>query len=176
MTASTQIREAKADDMMAVAEIYAHHVLTGVATFEVDPPSVQEMTDRWQSISSTGLPYLVARQQTKIVGFAYAAPYRTRHAYRCTVEDSIYLDPNHFRQGIGRKLLAPIIEKCEQQGYRQMIAVVGGTRNTGSIGLHTSLGFRELGTLQSVGFKLDQWVDTVFLQRGLGAGNTSPPD
>ncbi|TDQ84459.1 phosphinothricin acetyltransferase [Dongia mobilis] len=174
------LRPALAADLPAIQAIYAHHVLTGSASFEELPPDVAEMTRRWQAIQAAGLPYLVAEDQfgagAGIAGYAYAGPYRPRAAYRFTVEDSIYLAPQAQGRGIGRALLARIIDDATALGLRQMIAVIGDSANQASVGLHRALGFDSVGTFRAVGFKFGRWVDSVLMQRALGAGATTQPD
>jgi phosphinothricin acetyltransferase len=169
------IRDARAADMAAIQAIYAHHVRHGLASFEYDPPDVAEMTARWQSVVSKGLPYRVIEDEGRIAGFAYAAPYRARIAYRFTVEDSVYIAPDASGRGLGKMLLADIVDQATRAGMRQMVAVIGDSANTASIGLHRSLGFREIGVLRSVGFKKSHWLDSVLMQRALGEGDESPP-
>lgn len=170
------IRPAAAPDMARISEIYAHYVLHGLASFETEPPDEQEMTARWKTITGRGLPYIVAEDGGGILGYAYAGPYRTRRAYRFSVENSVYLDPAETGRGLGRTLLEQIIAACTQAGCRQMIAIIGDSGNAASIGLHRSLGFEETGTLRGVGFKAGRWVDTVIMQRVLGDGEGSPPE
>jgi L-amino acid N-acyltransferase YncA len=168
------VRDARESDLAAVAAIYAHHVMHGLATFEEVPPSADELRARRASIISTGLPYLVAEADSGIVGYAYAARYRDRPAYRYTVEDSVYVADGLGGRGIGRALLASLIARCEAGPWRQMVAIIGDSGNAGSIALHRSLGFRQAGTLRSAGFKLGRWVDSVLMQRALGAGDSTP--
>jgi len=163
-------------DVPAIAAIYAHHVRTGLASFEIVPPTTEEIARRRLEVLKRGLPFLVAEVARTVVGYAYASPYRPRPAYRSTVEDSIYIHPDHARKGIGRLLLQELIALCEAQGYRQMVAVIGDSGNAPSIGLHQSFGFEHAGTLRSVGFKFNRWVDTVLMQRRLGAGDTTSPE
>lgn len=170
------IRDAAARDMAAVAEIYRGHVLGGLASFETEPPSAGEMDLRRQGIQQSGLPYHVAELDGAIAGYAYAARYRTRAAYRYTVEDSIYVSPDWSGRGIGRALLSALIERCAALGYRQMLAVIGDSANDASIRLHERAGFRKAGLLSSVGFKHGRWVDAVLMQRSLGAGDSDLPD
>ncbi len=162
-----RVRDAATADMAAVQAIYAYHVLHGSASFEETPPSVDDMVGRRDAVLKAGLPYLVAELQGHVVGYAYATPYRPRPAYRHTIEDSIYVEHGLNRLGIGRALLVELIQRCEQGPWRQMLAVVGNSENTGSLALHERLGFRIVGTLKSVGFKFGQWVDTVLMQREL---------
>ncbi|MGE0260849.1 MAG: N-acetyltransferase family protein, partial [Alphaproteobacteria bacterium] len=120
--------------------------------------------------------YLVAeRGGGRVVGYCYAAPFRTRSAYRFTLEDSIYLDPAEIGRGIGRKLLQPLIEQCAERGYRQMVAVIGGSETVASIRLHRALGFAPIGVLPAIGFKFGRWIDTVLMQRALGLGGDTFP-
>ena len=175
------IRPCEDRDVAAVQAIYAHHVTHGLASFEIEPPSREEMARRRLAIAEAGLPYLVAEERDgdggdpAVAGYAYAGLFRPRPAYRNTVENSVYVRADRARQGIGRMLLEALIAECEAQGYRQMIAVIGDSGNSGSIGLHESLGFRMVGTLQSVGFKFGRWVDVVQMQRELGTGDRAPP-
>jgi L-amino acid N-acyltransferase YncA len=170
------IRPATAGDMAAVATIYAHHVRHGLATFEEVPPTADELAARLAAVSGQGLPYLVAELEGKVVGYSYATPYRARPAYRHTVEDSVYVEGGLGGRGIGRALLAELIRRCEAGPWRQMVAIIGDRANAASIALHASQGFRPVGTLEAVGFKLGRWVDTVLMQRALGAGSrTLPP-
>ncbi len=161
------VRPALAADLDAVTAIYREHVLHGSASFEITPPDVAEISRRHGAIVAEGLPYLVAELEGGIAGYAYAGPYRPRPAYRFTVEDSVYLGPGMQGRGIGRALLAALIEACRRAGRRQMIAVIGDSANVASIGLHTALGFRHVGTLTDVGFKHDRWLDSVIMQRSL---------
>jgi phosphinothricin acetyltransferase len=165
------IRSATDADVPAIAEIYAHYVRTALATFELDPPTSKEMAERRAAIIVQGLPYLAAELDGMLVGYAYVSPYRSRPAYRFSVEDSIYVHPEHPRKGIGRKLLAELIAHTERCGRRQMIAVIGDTGNAASVGLHAQFGFRHAGVLRSVGFKFGRWVDTVLMQRELEAAS-----
>jgi L-amino acid N-acyltransferase YncA len=173
--ASFAIRNAKPADMASVQKIYAHHVLYGLATFEEVPPSVEDMQGRRAAVLELGLPYLVAERAGEILGYSYATFYRPRPAYRHTVEDSVYLADGLGGQGIGAALLGELIGRCEAGPWRQMLAVIGDSANAGSIGLHRKLGFEHAGTLRAVGFKLGRWVDTVLMQRALGAGERAPP-
>lgn len=171
----TVIRDAGEPDFAAIQAIYGHHVLHGFGSFEQTPPDSAEMIGRWRAVRAAGLPYLVAETDGEVAGFAYAAPYRPRPAYRFSVEDSVYVAPGRQRHGLGRRLLAPLIARCKALGYRQMVAVIGDRQNDGSIGLHAALGFREIGCLHAIGFKHGRWVDVVLMQRVLGPGDASPP-
>jgi phosphinothricin acetyltransferase len=149
-------------------------VLHGAASFEEIPPPVDELAARRASVLCHGTPYLVADYDGVVVGYAYAAPYRTRPAYRYTVEDSVYVADGLHRRGIGRALLGALIARCEAGPWRQMVAVIGDSGNRPSISLHEQLGFRHVGTLRNVGWKLNRWTDSVLMQRQLGAGATEP--
>ncbi len=153
--------------MVAVTAIYAHHVLTGYASFEEVPPDVAEMTTRWRTFTEKGLPYIVAEKDGHVLGYSYAGPYRTRSAYRHTVENSVYVDKDAAGQGIGRALLTELIRLCEAGPWHEMIAIIGDSANTASIGLHKALGFRMVGTFEKVGFKHGRWVDSVLMQIAL---------
>jgi phosphinothricin acetyltransferase len=169
------IRPADLSDLPALAAIYAEAVLTGTASFEIDPPGEDEMAARFAALAAGGHPSFVAETGDRIVGYAYAGPYRTRPGYRNTVEDSIYLMPEAQRRGIGSALLLRLIAESEQRGFRQMVAVIGDSANLGSIRLHRKHGFRDGGTLTSVGFKHGRWLDSVFMQRTLGPGDSALP-
>lgn len=173
------VRPSRDDDVGAIAAIYAHHVQNGVASFEEVPPPAEEIARRRRDILDRGLPYLVAEQSGdssgKIVGYCYAGPFRPRAGYRFTLEDSIYIDPDEIGRGIGRLLLAPLLERCAELGYRQMVAVIGGRETVASIRLHAALGFTHVGVLDAVGFKFGRWIDIVMMQRALGPGASAPP-
>jgi L-amino acid N-acyltransferase YncA len=158
------IRSATADDVEQIAAIYSHYVLNSTATFEIDPPEIDEMERRRLAIVQQGLPYLVAANEDRVLAYAYAGPYRPRPAYLYTVEDSIYVDSAEIGRGLGKLLLPALIQACKEAGRRQMIAVIGDTVNPASIRLHERFGFRHAGVLRSVGFKFDQWLDTVLMQ------------
>lgn len=172
----TAIRPSRDDDMGVLTEIYRHHVLHGTASFETEAPDLAEMARRRAELVGRGMPHLVLEQAGAIRGYAYAGPYRPRAAYRDTVENSVYLAPDAIGLGFGRLLLEALIAACTELGLRQMVAVVGDSDNLPSIRLHERLGFRRVGTLQAVGFKHGRWLDTVLLQRALGAGDTTLPN
>nr|WP_298685069.1 GNAT family N-acetyltransferase [uncultured Dongia sp.] len=174
---SFTIRPAVEADLAVLQRIYAHHVLTGLASFEETPPDLSEMIRRWRAIAEAGLPYVVAEAAGggEIAGYAYAGPYRPRSAYRFSVEDSIYLDPKFQGRGLGRILLQRLIDDATGLGKRQMIAVIGDSANQASIGVHRALGFEMTGTFKAIGLKFGRWVDTVLMQRELGPGASSTP-
>ena len=169
-----RIHPCEGSDMPAVTAIYGHFVRHGWASFEEAAPSLNEMTQRWSRVLADGMPYLVATIDGVVVGYAYATIYRGRSAYLYTVEDSIYVHHEHGKRGVGSALLAALIEQCEANGRRQMIAVISDTEG-GSIPLHTRFGFRPAGELKSVGFKFGRWIDTLRMQRALGPGDSSLP-
>lgn len=170
------VRDAAPGDLPAIQALYAHHVLQGLASFEEVPPPVEELRARHAAVRAAGLPYLVAETGGGVVGYAYASPYRTRSAYRHTVEDSVYVAPGMAGRGIGAALLGALIARCEAGPWRQMLAVVGqGDGNAGSIALHERMGFERIGVLRAVGFKQGRWLDTVLMQRALGAGDGTLP-
>ncbi len=169
------IRDAADGDMPQIQAIYAWHVLNGLASFEEVPPGVAELLARRANMLALGLPYLVAVEDGDVAGFAYAAPYRARSAYRYTVEDSVYVREGCAGRGLGARLLAALIERCEAGPWRQMVAVIGDSGNAASIALHAKLGFRDAGKLAAVGFKFGRWVDSVLMQRALGRGSAAPP-
>ncbi|MBP8294667.1 MAG: N-acetyltransferase [Burkholderiales bacterium] len=169
------VRRATHDDILAVTAIYGYHVTTGLASFELEPPPVGEMLRRYSELTAQGYPYLVAERDGRIVGYAYAGAYRARPAYRFSVENSVYVDPDARRAGIGGTLLRALVAECERMGFRQMVAVIGDSANTASIGLHAACGFAPIGVLPAIGYKFGRWVDSVFMQRPLGEGGATPP-
>lgn len=169
------IRSSQDQDIPAVTAIYAHHVLHGTGTFETEPPSASDMTGRRADVLAKGLPYLVMEDGGQVIGFAYANWFKPRPAYRFSVEDSIYMAPDLHRQGLGRALLAELMARLEAAGIRKAMAVIGDSANAGSIGVHRSLGFTEVGTVKSCGWKFGAWRDIVIMEKTLGAGDTRPP-
>lgn len=169
------IRPAQPRDLVEITRIYDHAVRHGTASFEIDPPDEREMARRYEALRAGGYPYLVAELDGEIIGYAYVGPYRTRPAYRWSVEDSIYVAPTSQRRGIGRALLERLIAEAEIGGFRQMIAVIGDSGNVGSIELHRAAGFRLVGIFDNVGFKFGRWLDSVLMQRPLGPGATALP-
>lgn len=170
------IRPAAAADVAAITAIYGAAVRGGTASFELEAPDEAEMARRWRTITEAGFPYLVATSGSgEVHGYAYVNQYRPRPAYRFSVENSIYVLPRTHRGGIGRKLLGELIRVATAKGYRQMIAVIGDSSQSASIGLHRSLGFTFCGTIHSVGYKHGRWLDSVLMQLSLGAGDTTPP-
>lgn len=161
------VREARADDFVDIQALYAHEVLFGTATFETTPPTVDMLQMRWWESLSLELPYLVALKRGLLIGYAYATAYRARPAYRFTAESSVYVASEHHGQGVGRTLLTRLIGHCRLGQTRQVIAVIGGSDNAGSIALHTSVGFLEAGRLRDVGYKHGRWLDTVIMQHTL---------
>jgi phosphinothricin acetyltransferase len=169
------IRAAQPQDLAVITAIYDHAVRHGTASFELEPPDAGEMTRRYETLRRGGYPYLVAEIDGELLGYAYAGPYRARPAYHWSVEDSIYIAPQSHRRGIGRALIERLIAEADAAGFRQMIAVIGDSANAGSIELHRRAGFRMVGTFDNVGFKFGRWLDSVLMQRPLGAGSTTDP-
>ena len=169
------LREAREYDMAEIKAIYGHYVLNGLASFEIEPPDEAEMSARWQAIVTKKLPFIVADVDGVVGGYAYASSFRHRPAYINTVEDSVYVSPDCLGQGIGKLLLTTLIDRCTELGYRQMIAVIGDSANMPSINLHLKCGFERAGLLQSAGYKLGGWVDSVLMQRALGSGDRQQP-
>ena len=170
------VRDSATADLPAIQRIYAHHVLHGFASFEEVPPDIAELARRRDDILARGLPHLVVERDGTVRAFAYAGPYRLRPAYRYTVEDSVYVAPDAIGQGLGRAALTEVISRATALGMRQMVAVIGDSGNSASIRLHEALGFRRAAVLQSVGFKLGRWVDSVIMQRSLGPGDSTLPN
>jgi phosphinothricin acetyltransferase len=162
-----QMRTARTDDIHAIQSIYAHHVLHGLGTFETEPPDGAEMNARYTQITASGFPYLVAADAGQVIGYAYVNHFRTRAAYRFTVEDSIYVAPFAMGHGVGKALLGELISRSIALGLRQMLAVIGDSANDGSIGVHRACGFEMVGVMKNVGRKFDRWVDVVVMQRAL---------
>jgi phosphinothricin acetyltransferase len=169
------LRAATAGDIPAIAAIYGPAVLTGTASFELEPPDEAEMLRRYRAVVDGGYPYFVAELGGRVVGYAYANAYRTRPAYRFSVEDSIYIAPDAQGQGVGRALLAALIDTCTAQGFRLMLAVIGDSMQFASIQLHRRAGFTFCGTIHSVGYKFDRWLDSVIMQLPLGDGDRTAP-
>jgi L-amino acid N-acyltransferase YncA len=169
------VRSARASDIPAITAIYAASVQTGTASFELEPPDEAEMRKRFEAIAGAGYPYLVAELAGRVVGYAYANAYRTRPAYRFTVEDSIYLAADMQGKGIGRALLDALVGACTERGYRLMLAVIGDSAQYASIRLHRSVGFRFCGTLHSVGYKFGRWLDSIIMELPLGEGDSTTP-
>jgi len=169
------IRDSRDEDIAAIARIYGHWVRHGFGSFELEPPDEMEMAGRREALLAARYPYLVAERDGAMIGYAYAGAYRPRPAYRFSCENSIYVAPDAARNGAGRALLAALIARCEQRGFRLMIAVIGDSGNASSIGLHTALGFAHAGRLPAIGWKHNRWVDTVFMTRALGAGSSIEP-
>ncbi len=169
------VRDATEADMDSVRRIYAHHVLHGQASFETEPPALDEMLRRRQAVLAADLPYLVAETDGTVVGYCYATIYRPRPAYRHTLENSVYVQDGLHGRGIGVALMTELLTRCEQGPWRQMLAVIGDSQNAGSIALHRRMGFEPAGLLRDVGFKHGRWLDSVLMQRALGDGSRTKP-
>ena len=173
-TPALLIRPSTLDDLPAITAIYAHAVLHGTGTFEIEAPDEAEMAHRRDDVLSKGLPWLVAEVDEQVLGYAYANHFRPRRAYRFCLENSIYLAAQARGQGLGRLLLTELVGRCEAAGARQMLAVIGDADNAGSIGVHAALGFEHCGVLKAAGWKFDRWLDVVLMQRSLGHGHARP--
>ena len=170
------MRDADIGDLEAVQVIYAYHVRHGLASFEETPPDLKEIERRFRATIDSGLPYLVAELDGATRGYAYAGRYRARPAYRYSLENTVYVEPGFEGRGLGSALLGALIARCEELGYRRMVAVIGDSANQASVRLHQRLGFQQCGLLPSVGFKFGRWVDSVLMERPLGPGDTSLPE
>jgi phosphinothricin acetyltransferase len=170
-----EVRPASASDIAAITAIYRPAVLEGTASFELEPPSEEEMLRRFHVITAAGYPFFVAQLDGRVAGYAYASAYRARPAYRFTVENSVYIAPKLQGKGIGRVLLSSLIEACTAGGYRLMVAIIGDSAQHASIQLHRRMGFNFCGTIHSVGFKFGRWLDTVIMELPLGEGDRSMP-
>ena len=171
----TTIRPSTEDDIPAISAIYAHHVLTGTGTFETTPPTEDDMRNRRADVLAKGLPYLVAEIEGKVAGFAYCNWFKPRPAYRFSAEDSIYLAPEAHGKGLGKLLLTELMAQAERCGVRKLIAVIGDSANAGSIGVHTSCGYAQVGVIAACGWKFDRWLDIVLMEKAIGAGHSAPP-
>lgn len=169
-SATMHIRDAAPADIAEVQSIYAHHVLHGTGTFEEIPPSIEEMAQRFAKIAARGWAWRIAADATGVLGYGYYNQFRDRSAYRFTVEDSIYVRDDVRGQGVGKALVRQLLDDATVRGFRQMIAVIGDAENTGSIGVHASVGFQMVGTMRAVGLKFGRWLDVVTMQRALGSG------
>jgi phosphinothricin acetyltransferase len=169
------VRPAAPQDLPAIQAIYAHHVLHGLASFEEVPPALDEMRRRFDDVTKQGFPYLAAEEKGEVLGYGYCSLYRTRSAYRHTLEDSVYVKQGRQGKGVGTAMLRELIARCEALDCRQLIAVIGDSANTASIKLHASLGFVRAGMLRSTGFKFGRWVDSVYMQLPLGTGDGTKP-
>jgi L-amino acid N-acyltransferase YncA len=169
------LRASRDADVPAITAIYAHHVLHGTGTFEIDPPTETDMAARRADVLGRSLPWLVADDGGTVIGFAYCNWFKPRPAYRFSAEDSIYLAPGVHGRGLGRALLAELAAQAERAGVRKLIAVIGDSANVGSIGVHRSVGFTDVGVLRSSGWKFDRWLDVVLMEKALGAGDGTAP-
>ena len=172
---SVTIRPVTPTDAAAITRIYGDAVLHGTASFELEAPDEAEMTRRMRVLLDGNFPYLVAEIAGEVVGYAYAGLYRTRPAYRFTLEDSIYVDQGVQGRGVGRALIERLLADSEARGFRQMIAVIGDSAQTASIALHRAAGFHYVGNIQNVGYKFGRWLDSVIMQRPLGPGALTKP-
>lgn len=169
------IRASRDEDVTALAAIYAASVATETASWEVESPSTEEFAQRRSEVLAKGYPYFIAEIDGEVVGYSYASAYRARIGYRFVVEDSVYVLHQMKGRGIGKKLLMTLIDECVKRGYRQMIAVIGDSANQGSIKLHQACGFEHVALFKGIGYKFDRWLDSVQMQRALGAGSALPP-
>ncbi|MGE4239270.1 N-acetyltransferase family protein [Ramlibacter sp.] len=170
------IRPSTDADVAAIAAIYAHHVLNGTGTFETTPPTEADMASRRADVLARGLPYIVAEEDGRLLGFAYCQWFKPRPAYRFSAEDSIYLHPDAAGRGLGRQLLGELVKQAEAAGVRKLIAVIGDSANAGSIGVHRALGFAPVGVFKSCGWKFGQWLDVVLMERFVGEGDATAPE
>ena len=170
------IRSSREEDLAAITALYAHHVLHGTGTFETDPPGAQDMAARRADVLTKGLPYLVAEEDGRVLGFAYCNWFKPRPAYRFSAEDSIYVAHDAHGRGLGRLLLDALCTQAEAAGVRKLLAVIGDSTNAGSIGVHRAAGFTHVGVMRSVGWKFGAWRDVVLMEKPLGAGDATAPE
>lgn len=170
-----KIRPSSDADVAAIASIYQHHVLHGTGTFEISPPTPEDMANRRQDVLSKNLPYLVLEENSVVIGFAYCNWFRPRPAFRFSAEDSIYLAPAATGRGLGKLLLTELMAQAERAGVRKLIAVIGDSANLGSIGVHQVCGFVHAGLLSACGWKFERWLDAVLMERAIGLGASTHP-
>ncbi len=170
------IRASSDGDLPAITAIYAHHVLHGTGTFEIDPPTCAEMAARRAEVLGRGLPYLVAEERGQVLGFCYCNWFKPRPAYRFSAEDSVYVADGARGRGLGRLLLDALAQQAQAAGVRKLMAVIGDSANVGSVALHRAAGFTEVGVMRSVGWKFGAWRDIVLMEKPLGAGDSTPPE
>jgi L-amino acid N-acyltransferase YncA len=170
------IRPSTEADLPAITAIYGHHVLHGTGTFETTPPTEQDMAGRRADVLGKGLPWLVAEEGGRVLGYAYCQWFKPRPAYRFSAEDSIYLHPDAAGRGLGKELLSALMAQAEAVGVRKLIAVIGDSANAGSIGVHRTLGFTPVGTISNCGWKFDRWLDIVLMEKVIGEGSSTPPE
>ena len=173
---SLLVRPSHPADLVAIQAIYAQAVLHGTGTFELDPPSLDEMARRRDEVLARGLPWLVAEEGGRVLGFAYCQWFKPRPAYRFSAEDSIYVHPAAHGRGLGRAVLAELTVQAQAAGIRRLLAVIGDSANTASIGVHRSQGFTPAGVFKSCGWKFGRWLDIVLLEKPLGEGDSTPPE
>ena len=171
MKAELVIRDANETDAEAVQAIYAHHVLNGTASYDIEPPSVDFIRDKIRQIREAGWPFVIGELEGEIAGYAYATQFRDREAYRFTAEDSIYVHPQMTGRGVGKRLLKSLLERSAKSDFRAIVAVIGGAEPA-SIAVHSALGFEEVGRLKAVGWKKERWLDSVYMQRTIGSEAT----
>jgi len=170
------IRPSQDTDLPQITAIYAHHVLNSTGTFETTPPSEADMATRRADVLGKGLPYLVAEEDGRVLGFAYCQWFKPRPAYRFSAEDSIYLHADAAGKGLGKELLAALADAAQAVGVRKLIAVIGDSNNLGSVGVHRSLGFSPVGMFKSCGWKFGKWLDIVLMEKAIGEGDSTPPE
>ena len=158
------IRSVVAGDSGAIAEIYNDYVAKTVITFEEEPVSAPEMSRRIEEAGSASLPWLVAERDGKVVGYAYATPWRARSAYRFSVEVTVYLDPGCPRLWIGSRLYEALLAELRPQGVHAALGVIA-LPNEASVALHEKLGFAKVAHLREVGLKFGRWIDVGYWQR-----------
>ena len=171
MNADIFIRDATEADADAVQAIYAHHVLNGTASYDIEPPSVNQIRDKIRQIREAGWPFVIGELEGEVAGYAYATQFRDREAYRFTAEDSIYVHPQMTGRGVGKRLLKSLLERSAESDFRTIVAVIGGAEPA-SVAVHSALGFEEVGRLKAVGWKKERWLDSVYMQRTIGSEGT----
>ncbi len=165
---SYTIREARPEDLPHIREIYNYYVANSVVTFDEDKMSLAKWKSKFAHLTKLGLPFIVAESPNGVIlGYALVSPWKDKRAYRFTVENSIYLGPASTGKGLGRVLLGELIERSKQAGLKEILAVISDKGAEGSIALHESFGFVEIGRMGRVGYKFERWLGTVLLQKSL---------
>ncbi|WP_308468208.1 GNAT family N-acetyltransferase [Rathayibacter soli] len=162
------IRDAHESDLPDVREIYNHYVANSTVTFDEDAMTLREWRSKFAYLHRLGMPFIVAvSPRGQILGYALVSPWKQKRAYRFTVENSIYLGAASTGKGLGRALLADLIDRSKSAGLKEIIAVVADKGADASIRLHESFGFTEIGRMGKVGYKFDRWLGTILMQKSL---------
>ncbi|CAF3463169.1 unnamed protein product [Rotaria sp. Silwood1] len=170
------IRPSREADIAAITAIYSYYVLNSTCTFEITPPTIDQMASRRDDVLKNNMPYLVAEEADSIIGYAYCTWFKPRAAYRFSMESTIYLDKDMCGKGYGRLLLNALLHEAKLVGVRKMIAVIGDSASERSISLHRTAGFTHVGLLKSCGWKFNRWIDVIIMEKSIGDGDTTAPE